>query len=144
MAKAKKGDTVKIHYTGKLKDDTTFDSSLKRDPLEFTIGKGEMMPGLEEAVLGMSPGESKTTEIPADKAYGPRLKENIAKIPGKQFPKDSPPEVGQRLTLQGPDGQTKVVVVIEVSKKQVTLDTNHPLAGEDLVFDIELIEIIDM
>ena len=142
MAEAKKGDTVKIHYTGKLKDDTVFDSSLERDPLQFTIGIGEMMPGLEEAVLGMSPGESKTATIPADKAYGPRLKENITKVSRKQFPKDSPPEAGQRLTLQGPEGQTKVVLVTEVSKKQVTLDTNHPLAGEDLVFEIELIEII--
>jgi len=142
MAQAKKGDTVKVHYTGKLDDGTVFDSSLEREPLQFTIGEGQLIPDFEEGVVGLSPDESKTINIPADKAYGPHHEEMIMEVSRDQFPKDLEPRVDQRLQVSQPDGQSFVVLVTGVSETSVTLDGNHPLAGKDLAFDIQLVEIV--
>ncbi|GAB4341291.1 MAG: peptidylprolyl isomerase [Leptolyngbyaceae cyanobacterium] len=141
MPQAKQGDTVKVHYTGKLDDGTVFDSSQEREPLEFTIGTGTIIPGFEQAVIGMSPGESKTEVIPPDRAYGPYLEEMVLQIERQQLPTDLDPEVGQQLQLQHPTGEVIPVIITDVSSSTVTLDANHPLAGEDLTFDIQLVAI---
>lgn len=142
MAQVEDGNTVKVHYTGKFEDGTVFDTSADRDPLEFTIGRGQLIPGFEQAVIGMSPGESKTVNIPADEAYGQHNAEMLTEVDRSQFPADLNPEVGQQLQLNRPDGQTVVVTVASVSESTVTLDANHPLAGKDLIFDIQLVEIL--
>lgn len=141
MAQAKAGDTVKVHYTGKLDDGTVFDSSADREPLEFTIGAGGIIPGFEQAVVGMSLGESKTEVIPTDQAYGPHSEEMVVVVDRQQMPPEIEPEVGQQLQLQQQNGQVLPVVITDVSGAAVTLDANHPLAGEDLTFDIKLVEI---
>jgi len=141
MVQAKPGDIVKIHYTGKLDDGTVFDSSVNREPLEFTLSGGQVIPGFDEAVLGMSPGESKTQKIPMDQAYGPHREEMVLEISRQQIPPELEPEVGQQLQVQQENGQTIPVFVTEVTESKVTLDANHPLAGEDLTFDIQLVEI---
>jgi peptidylprolyl isomerase len=141
MAQAKTGDTVKVHYTGKLDDGTVFDSSADREPLEFKLGSGSIIPGFERAVLGMSLGESKTETIPTDDAYGPHLEEMVVVVDRQQMPAEIEPQVGQQLQLQQQDGQVLPVVITDVSDASVTLDANHPLAGEALIFDIELVEI---
>jgi peptidylprolyl isomerase len=141
MAQAKDGDTVKIHYTGTLDDGTVFDSSEGRDPLEFTLGGGQVIVGFEEAVRGMDSGEKKKVTIPADKAYGERNEEMIIQAPRDQVPADINPEVGQQLQMAGPEGQTIIVQVTEVTDDHITLDANPPLAGKDLTFDIELVSI---
>lgn len=141
MSQAKSGDTVKIHYTGKLQDGTVFDSSEGNDPLEFTIGGGQVIPGFDEAVNEMSKGENKTVTIPVDKAYGPRNEELVMTAPIDQVPPDLNPEVGQQLQLGGPNGEMMVVKVVEVNDQHIKLDANPPLAGQDLTFDIELVEI---
>ena len=141
MAQAKPGDIVKIHYTGRLEDGTVFDSSANREPLEFTLDGGQVIPGFEQAVVGMTPGESKTEKIPMDQAYGPHRPEMVLEVSRQQMPPELQPEVGQQLQVQQPDGQTIPVFVTEVTESTVTLDANHPLAGEDLTFDIELVEI---
>ncbi len=141
MAQAKHGDTVKVHYTGKLDDGTVFDSSANREPLEFTIGAGNIIPGFEKAVVGMAQGESKTEVIPTEQAYGPYMEEMVVTIDRQQMPAEIEPEVGQQLHIQQPDGQLLPVMVTDVSDSTVTLDANHPLAGENLTFDIQLVEI---
>ena len=141
MSQAKNGDKVKIHYTGKLQDGTVFDSSEGNDPLEFTIGGGQVIPGFEEAVNDMSKGESKTVTIPVDKAYGHRNEELVMSAPIDQVPPDLNPEVGQQLQLGGPNGELMVVKVVEITDEHIKLDANPPLAGEDLTFEIELVEI---
>ncbi|MBW4578814.1 MAG: peptidylprolyl isomerase [Tildeniella nuda ZEHNDER 1965/U140] len=141
MAQAKTGDTVKVHYTGKLDDGTVFDSSADREPLEFTLGSGSIIPGFERAVLGMSMGESKTEIIPIDDAYGPHLEEMVVVVDRQQMPVEIEPQIGQQLQLQQQDGQVLPVVITDVSNAAVTLDANHPLAGEALTFDIKLVEI---
>ncbi|NOZ28837.1 MAG: peptidylprolyl isomerase [Chloroflexi bacterium] len=142
MTQAKQGDTVRVHYTGKLEDGTVFDSSLDREPLQFTIGVGEVIPGFEQAVVGMSPGESKTAVIPADDAYGPHRQEMVLVVSRSQFPMGVQPEIGQQFQVGLQDGGTVIVMVTEVSETTVTLDANHPLAGKDLTFDIQLVEIL--
>ena len=142
MSKAKNGDKVKVHYTGKFKDGEVFDSSLEREPLEFTIGKGQVIPGFEQAVEGMSPGDTKTTDIPPEKAYGPRYEEMVTEVEKNRFPADMDPKVGQRLQLRQADGKIIRVTVTNVSESKVTLDANHPLAGKNLTFDIKLVEIV--
>lgn len=142
MAQAKSGDTVKVHYTGKLDDGTVFASSIKRDPLEFIIGEERIIPAFEQAVVGMMPGESKTTKIDADEAYGPHHEELVRVIDRGVFPAELEPEVGQRLNLSEPDGREIIVTVTDFSESNVTLDANHPLAGENLVFDIQLVDIV--
>lgn len=141
MPQAKNGDTVKVHYTGTLEDGTVFDSSREREPLEFTLGKGQLIPGFEEAVTGMEVGDTTTAKIPADKAYGPVREEMVARVEKDQFPEGLNPEVGQKLQVPQQDGQVLVVTVTEVDNTHVTLNANHPLAGKDLVFEIELVEI---
>ncbi len=141
MTQAKTGDSVSIHYTGKLQDGTVFDSSRDRDPLQFAIGNGEVIPGFEAAVVGMTPGDAKTEVIPAESAYGPRQPEMVMVVERQQIPADIPLDVGLQLQLQGPAGQTVPVMVTDLSEAEVTLDANHPLAGETLIFDIELVAI---
>jgi len=142
MAEAKKGDTVKVHYTGKFEDGTVFDSSLEREPLQFTLGEGQVISGFEESVIGMNPGESKVAVIPAEKAYGPHREELVVVVDRDQFPPDLEPVVGQHLEVHQADGRVLMVKVAEVSGTSVTLDANHPLAGKDLTFEIELVEIL--
>jgi peptidylprolyl isomerase len=141
MTQAKNGDTVKVHYTGKLDDGTIFDSSIDREPLEFTLGEGQVIPGFEQAVIGLDLNESKTVKIPAEKAYGPHREELVAVVDRSQLPTDLKPEVGQQLQGRQPDGQTVTVMVTDISESSVTLDGNIPLAGKDLTFDIQLVEI---
>lgn len=139
---AQHGDTVKVHYTGKLDDGTVFDSSTDRDPLEFTIGEGLVIPGFERAVIGMNPGDSRTELIPNEQAYGPHLEEMVVVVDRQQMPAEIEPSVGQQLEVQQPSGQVIPVVITELSDEAVTLDANHPLAGENLTFDIQLVEIV--
>jgi peptidylprolyl isomerase len=141
MAQAKNGDTVKVHYTGKLEDGMVFDSSENREPLEFTIGEGKIIPGVEQAVIGMSPGESKTEKIPADQAFGPYREELIHEVDRQQIPVDVELKVGKRLQFRHANGRATQALVTDVSESKVTLDANHPLARSDLVFDIQLLEI---
>lgn len=141
MAQATEGDTVKIHYTGKLEDGTVFDSSEGREPLEFTLGEGRVIPGFESAVEGMEEGEEKTAEVPAGDAYGPRRDDLVLTVPRGQLPDDMEPEVGQQLQMKTDDGNTFNVVIVETGEESVELDANHPLAGKDLTFDIELVEV---
>ncbi|MCL7488401.1 MAG: peptidylprolyl isomerase [Desulfobulbaceae bacterium] len=141
MSTAKQGDTVHVHYTGTLNDGTVFDSSAGREPLSFTIGNGQVIPGFEEAVVGMDMNEKKSVTIPVDKAYGPRNDELVLTVPRDQVPPDINPEVGQKLQMQGPGDNPVVVEVTEVADEHIKLDANPPLAGKELVFDIELVEI---
>jgi peptidylprolyl isomerase len=141
MPEAKSGDKVKVHYTGKLEDNTVFDSSKDRPPLEFTIGSGSIIPGFENAVIGMQTGESKTFTIPPDEAYGQPRDELKMEVKKSDFPDDITPEVGQQLQMKRADGNVINVVVAEMEDDKVTLDANHPLAGKTLTFDIELVEI---
>jgi FKBP-type peptidyl-prolyl cis-trans isomerase 2 len=141
MAQAKNGDTVRVHYTGKLEDGTVFDSSQDSEPLEFTIGEGEVIPGFENAVVGMEPGQKKTVTIPAEEAYGFRHDELMATVDRDQFPEEVTPEVGQQYEMQRDDGETFIMTVTDITDNEVTLDANHPLAGEDLTFELELMEI---
>ncbi len=142
MLQAKKGDTVRVHYIGRLDDGTIFDSSEDRDPLEFTLGLGQLITGFELAVAGMVPGENKTVTIPADQAYGDYQDELRQEIPRQHFLTDIEPEVGQRFRVNQKGNEAMLVSVVEVSESSITLDANHPLAGEDLTFDIELVEIV--
>lgn len=141
MAQAKTGDTVKVHYTGKLKDGTVFDTSADREPLEFTIGERKLIPDFEQAVDGMEPGDSKSIEIAAENAYGAHNKDMVMVVERKDIPEGLDPQVNQRLQVQQQSGQSFVVTVTEVSEASITLDGNHPLAGKDLTFDIQLTEI---
>src|SRR5690606_33120970 len=138
----KEGDTVRVQYTGKLKDGTIFDTSDEREPLEFTIGKGEIIPGFERAVIGMKPGETKTATIPPEEAYGPHRDDMLFTIDRDQFPEDIQPRPGQQLQIQQPGGQAAIVTVSDVSELTVTLDVNHPLAGQPLTFAIKLLDIV--
>ncbi|SHI81075.1 FKBP-type peptidyl-prolyl cis-trans isomerase [Wenxinia saemankumensis] len=141
MTQVKEGDTVRIHYTGTLADGTTFDSSDGRDPLEFTVGSGQIIPGLDKAMPGMSQGESKKVEVPAAEAYGDRVEEARQTVPRSSIPDNIPLEIGTRLQMQTPQGQAVPVSVAEVTDEQVVLDANHPLAGQDLTFDVEVVEV---
>jgi peptidylprolyl isomerase/FKBP-type peptidyl-prolyl cis-trans isomerase SlpA len=145
MAKAANGSTVQVHYTGRLEeDDSVFDSSRERDePLKFTIGEEQVIPGFEEAVEGMEPGDEKTVEIPSDEAYGPYRDDMVLEVDRDQLPDDLDPEVGQRLQLRQQNGEVVNVTLTEISDAEVTLDANHPLAGKDLSFDIELVDIVE-
>lgn len=143
MRQAKQGDTVRVHYRGKLKDGSEFDASFGREPLQFTIGGAQVIPGFEEAVMGMNPGDAKTTELPAEKAFGRHLEDMVVVVAKSQFADwDLEPEVGERVPIPQPDGSSIDVTVTEVTESEVTVDANHPLAGEDLTFDIELIDIV--
>jgi len=142
MARAKYGDTVKVHYTGRLDDGTVFDASINGEPLQFTIGSGQIIPGFEQAVVGMNPGESKTVKIPAEDAYGQRREDLIIEVEKSQLPEGLKPEVGLQLQSRQPDGRIVVLTIADITESHVTLDANHPLAGKDLTFEIQLVEII--
>lgn len=141
MTEVKTGDTVRIHYTGTLTDGSTFDSSAGRDPLEFTVGSGQIVPGLDKAIPGMAVGDKKTVSVPADEAYGQPNPEARQAVPRSEIPEDIPLDPGTQLQVQTPTGQVMPVTVVEVTDAEVTLDANHPLAGKDLTFAIELVEI---
>lgn len=141
MSEAKAGDTVKIHYTGKLDDGTEFDSSSGREPLAFEVGSGQVIPGFDKAVEGMTVGDSKSIRIEADEAYGQRHEQLIQEVPRTALPDEIEPSVGMALQGRSPDGQVQQFVVTDVSTESVTLDGNHPLAGQALSFDIELVAI---
>ena len=144
MADAKRagrGDTVRIHYTGTLDDGSVFDSSRGRRPLEFTVGSGQVIPGFDAAVTGMAPGEEKTVTIPAAQAYGDRREDHEMTVERAQLPDDIDPVVGDQLQMS--DGQNQFLVRVSATTKEtVTLDANHPLAGKDLTFALELMEIV--
>lgn len=144
MDKAASGDTVKVHYTGRLTSGEVFDSSEGREPLEFDLGAGQVIEGFEEAIIGMEQGEKKTVEIPVDKAYGPANPQYILKAPREQMPQDLNPEVGMQLQMPVPDGPPVVVTITEFDDAHITLDANPPLAGKDLIFDLELVGILRM
>ena len=141
MGQAKAGDTVKVHYTGKLDNGTVFDSSADREPLEFTVGEGQVIPGFESAVIGMNPGDTKTTHIPADEAYGPHRPEMVIEVERAMFPTDMDPQKEQQVQIRQANGQSFIATITDVTEENVTLDANHPLAGKDLTFDIQLVEI---
>lgn len=141
MVQAKVGDTVKVNYTGKLEDGTVFDSSVNRDPLQFALGQGQVIAGFEEAVVGMSPGDSKSVTIPSEQAYGPYQEELVIVVDEQQIPSELSVEVGQQLQMRHSSGQAVPVTVTDIAEDKVTLDANHPLAGKDLTFDIELVTI---
>ena len=142
MTQAKSGDTVRVHYTGSLNDGTQFDSSIGREPLEVKLGSGAVIPGFDAALQGMSVGESKTVTIPSDQAYGERRQEALQEHPRAALPAELDLQVGMQLQGQTQDGQRLLLTIAEISEETVLLDANHPLAGEDLTFDLELVEIV--
>ena len=142
MNRAKDGDTVKIHYNGTLEGGEVFDSSRDRQPLEFLIGNGDVMPGLESSVLGMEAGDTKSIEVPPEEGFGVRRDELIVDIRKSDLPDDVAPSIGQRLRISQEGGEAIIVTITDLSEDTVTLDANHPLAGIPLFFDIELVEIV--
>lgn len=141
MSVIKDGDTVKVHYKGSLDNGEVFDSSEGRDPLEFTMGTGQLIPGFEKAVLGLKVGDSTTANIPSAEAYGESNPQMIVEVEKSQLPPDLEAQVGTQLQLNQPNGQAIPVLITKVEDEKVTLDANHPLAGKDLTFDIEVVEI---
>ena len=141
MSSAKVGDKVKVHYTGKLEDGQVFDSSQGRDPFEFTLGEGKVIPGFEKGITGMEVGQEKTLTIPPTEAYGEHREALVADVNKSEFPEHITPEVGQSLQLRQEDGSPITARITEIDNEKVTLDANHPLAGKTLVFDVKLIEI---
>ena len=142
MTQAKSGDTVRIHYTGTLDDGTQFDSSAGRDPLEFALGSGQVIAGFDNAVDGMSVGESKSVTIPPAEAYGERHEQLVQQVPKSALPDEIDPTVGMQLQSRSPEGQVMNLIVTDVDEQTVTVDANHPLAGQALTFAIELVEIV--
>jgi len=138
----KNGDTVKIHYTAKLKDGNVFESSREHVPFQFTVGEGSVIPGLEKAVIGMKVGETKTVEIPPEEGFGPRHEELVFKVEKSSIPKDIEPFIGQNLQMQHPDGGYVNLIVTDIDDESITLDANHPLAGNEIIFELELVEIV--
>jgi FKBP-type peptidyl-prolyl cis-trans isomerase 2 len=141
MAHAKQGDLVKVRYTGTLDDGSTFDSSDGREPLQFVIGEGMLIPAFEQAIVGMLPGDSRSVHIPADDAYGPYMDELILEVDKNQIPPYLNPEEGMQLQITQDDGSSTVVKVVKLTDEKVFLDANHPLAGRDLNFSIQLVDI---
>ena len=142
IAQAKVGDTIRVHYTGTLEDGTVFDSSVGREPLQFTIGRGQMIQGFDKGVVGLNLNESKTITFPADLAYGPYRADLVQVVARDQFPPDSELEIGQMLQASQPNGQIILVTITNVTDSDVTLDANHRLAGKNLTFEIQLVEIV--
>ncbi|MDR9400049.1 MAG: peptidylprolyl isomerase [Psychroflexus sp.] len=141
MSQVKENDTIKLHYTGKLSDGQVFDSSVEREPIEFKVGEGKIIPGLEKGVIDMKVNEKKTIEIAKDEAYGEASDELFQEVKKDQLPEDIKPEVGMGLVSKNPDGSERQLRVAEVKDDHIVVDANHPLAGKDLVFDVELVEI---
>ncbi|AXJ00627.1 peptidylprolyl isomerase [Cyclonatronum proteinivorum] len=142
MSEIKQGDTVKVHYTGTLQDGSVFDSSREREPLQFEIGSGSLIPGFENAVLGLSVGESTKVDIPSGEAYGEVREDMIISVERDKLPADIDPKVGMQLQVQQQNGQAMPVVISDVNETHITIDANHPLAGRDLTFEIELVEVV--
>jgi peptidylprolyl isomerase len=138
---AKKGDKVKVHYTGRLDNGDVFDSSVNKEPLEFQLGTGQMIPGFENAIMGLDEGEKITTTVPADEAYGERRDDLMFNVPRSNIPENIDPQVGQKLSIKQPDGQMIPVTVANIKEDAIIIDANHPLAGRDLIFEIELVGI---
>ncbi len=141
MSQVKENDTVKVHYTGKLKDGQVFDTSEGKDPIEFTLGKGQLIPGFEKGLLDMKVNEKKTVTIPKEEAYGEPREDLVQEVEKSQLPDEIKPEVGMGLVSRTPDGREMNLVVAEVKDETIVVDGNHPLAGKDLVFDLEVVEI---
>ena len=141
MTQVNKGDKIKVHYTGKLEDGTQFDSSVGSDPLEFTIGAGQLIPGFDNGVVGMVIGDKRIVTIPAAEAYGERNEELVLDVEKSQLPPDIEPHIGQMLQSQQPDGNLINMVITNVNETSVTVDANPPLAGKTLIFEIELVEV---
>ena len=141
LAEAKNGDFLRVHYTGKLEDGTVFDSSEGGDPLELTLGEGQIIPGVEEALVGMESGDSKTVSISSEKGYGPRHDQLLFRVPKDRLPEGMEPEVGQRYELTQEGGAKALVTVTGIEDEEVVLDGNHPLAGKTMVFELELVSI---
>ena len=135
------GTKVLVHYTGTLDDGTQFDSSRDRDPLEVVLVQGMVIPGFEQAIMGMEPGQTITVTIPEDEAYGPHNEEMILRVPKSSFPPEIPTTVGEQLILRSPDGEEVPALIVEVTDEEATLDANHPLAGFALTFEIELVSV---
>ena len=141
MNQVKENNTVKVHYTGKLSDGQVFDSSEGKEPLEFTLGKGQIIPGFEKGLIDMKLNEKKTITIPKEEAYGDINDDLRQEVKRTQLPKDITPEVGMGLVSKSPDGQEMNLLVVEVREESIVIDGNHPLAGKDLIFDLEVVEI---
>jgi peptidylprolyl isomerase len=141
MTEAKQGDTVKVHYQGTLTDGTVFDSTHEQEPLEFTIGEGKIIPGFEESIVGMEEGQTKDVSVTPDQAYGDYNENGVVNFPRENLPEDINPELGMTLQMTTPEEQTVYVTVTEIEDETITLDANHPLAGKDLHFQIELLEV---
>jgi peptidylprolyl isomerase len=141
MQQVQIGDKVNVHYHGKLKDGSTFDSSEGREPLQFTVGNGQVIKGFDDAVILMSPGDKKTVNIPSENAYGEHNEDMIIEFPITDFPADMNPAIGMELQMSDDQGNIFPVVITEVKDEAVILDANHPLAGQELVFEIELVSI---
>lgn len=141
MSPAKTGDNVKIHYTGRLESGEAFDSSIERDPLEFTIGQGQVIQGIEAAVKGMQPGEVKTVAIPPEQGFGEHQTDMVRTFAPSEIPNGLEPQVGQQIQLRSNDGKSFPATIVEIAPTGVTIDANHPLAGRHLTFDIQLLEI---
>ncbi len=142
MREVQSDDVIRVHYIGKLEDGTEFDSSTGKDPIEFKVGQGNLIPGFENGVIGMKQEETKTVSIPPEDAYGEQQEEMIAKVDKNEFPSNISPEVGMPLQVKRPDGQVMPVMVVDVSEESITLDANHPLAGKTLIFDLEIVEFV--
>lgn len=141
MTKVKIGDKISVHYTGSLESGDIFDSSREKDPMKFEVGSGQLIPGFDKAIIDMEVGQTKTVEIPSAEAYGDGDERNIIPMPKANFPEDMELVIGLQLELQNDQGQVFPVTVTAIGEKEVTLDANHPLAGKNLKFEIELIEI---
>lgn len=141
MSKVKDGDTVKVHYTGKLENGDVFDSSRENEPFEFTVGDKVVIPGFEKGVVGMGVGDTKTIEIPPEEAYGAKQDELVVVVNKSDFPEDITPSVGQRLQIKQQDGHPVIVTITDLTEDSITLDANHPLAGYTLFFDVEIVDI---
>jgi FKBP-type peptidyl-prolyl cis-trans isomerase 2 len=142
MAQAKEGDTVKVYYTIKLGDGTIIGSAINCEPLQFTIGEGQVLPSFEQAVVGMNPSELKTILVPAESAFGPHLDEMVIAIERTRLPEDFNPKIGEKVQFCQTDNQIATVLVTDVSESTITIDANHPLAGKNLTFDIQFLEVV--
>ena len=141
MNRAKTGDTVRVHYTGKYQDGSVFDSSFERKPIEFTIGSGTLIPGFEEGVIGMGAGETKTIIVPPEEGYGPRSENLLVDVKKTDFAVDAEPSIGEQYLIRQQEGNDLVVTIAHITDDMVTLDANHPLAGKTLAFDIQVVDI---
>ncbi|MBU0942079.1 MAG: peptidylprolyl isomerase [Bacteroidetes bacterium] len=143
MTQVKENNTVKVHYTGKLADGQVFDTSEGKEPLAFTLGQGSLIPGFEKGLIAMKLNEKKTINITKDDAYGDPREDLIIEVPKSELPQEMTPEVGMGLVSRTPEGQEMNLMVVEVREETVVLDGNHPLAGKDLIFDLEVVEITE-